>query len=168
MIFKEAKSFVFRLGVTEAQPDFEGASYGLDFTGLNDWEEAPVEETFKPRGTRSGGVTAAPAPTPKFAAKRTISRFAPESPRLLKAQRAEIRKFLRKNPELSRITCTGYTAGPVKRTDRALAKKRATNVCSYIEKIKPAVVTKVAGRTPGLPLKPSSRKVIIRGYSVTP
>jgi hypothetical protein len=168
LTFNEARSFVFRMGVTGAEPDFNGATYGLDFTGVNDWEVAPEVETFKPGRTNSGGVITSPAPSPVFAAKRTISRFTPESPRLLDAQRTEIRKFLRNNPELSSITCTGYTAGPVKRTDKILAKQRATNVCAYIERIKPEIKTKVAGKTPGLPLSPLSRKVIIRGYSATP
>jgi hypothetical protein len=168
MIFKDANSFVFRVGVTERTADTLGASYGLDFTAGEVWEEAPVENTFKPGSGSSSSASVAAVTTPSFAAKRTISRFSPESPRLLKAQRAEIRSFLKKNPELSKITCTGYTAGPVKRTDRALAKKRAANVCAYIETIKPAVVTQVAGRTPGLPFSPLSRKVIIRGYSITP
>lgn len=167
--FNPANSFVLRFGVTAGDPGSERATVNLDFTGATAWQQTPDETAFRPaRGPSGVSAVVAPTPTTSIVAKRTISRFAPESPRLLKAQRASIRAFLRKNPEISRITCTGYTAGPVKRTDRALAKKRATNVCSYIERVKPGIVTRVAARTPGLPLSPLSRKVVIRGTSVNP
>lgn len=162
--FREADSFVLRMGIQSTQ-DNSSSSFLLDFTGGDAWEEPPVVRPAKPS---KGVVAGSNASKPTFVAKRTISRFIPESPKLLSAQRAEIRKFLRNNPELTRITCTGYTAGPVKPSDKTLAKQRATNVCAFIEKIKPAIETKVAGRTPGLPLRPSSRKVVIRGFSVTP
>jgi hypothetical protein len=98
-------------------------------------------------------------------AKRSIDNFAPDSPKLLKPLKAEIRRFISNNPKISNFTCTGYTAGPVKPSDKALARKRATNVCAFIEKIKPEATTTISGKTPGLTLAPSSRKVVIRGYS---
>jgi hypothetical protein len=100
-----------------------------------------------------------------FKAKRSIDNFAADSPKLLKPLKVEIRRFISNNPEISNFTCTGFTAGPVKPSDKALARKRATNVCAFIEKIKPEVTTTISGKTPGLPLAPSSRKVVIRGYS---
>jgi hypothetical protein len=100
-----------------------------------------------------------------FIAKRTIDNFAGDSPKLLKPLKAEIRKFLSDNPEISSFTCTGYTAGPVKPSDKALAKQRANKVCAYIEKIDSDVSTTIIGKTPGLPWGPTSRKVIVRGYS---
>lgn len=166
--FKPANSFVLRLGMTGLDDGSGGASYGLDFTGLTGWESAPVEEEFKPGRGSTGSVEALPAPTTKFVAKRTINGFFPESPRLLKAQKAIIRTFLKKNPEITNLSCTGYTAGPVKNRHMALAKKRASNVCAYIEKIRPGADTKVAAKTLGLPLSPLSRKVVIRGSSVNP
>ena len=167
MIFKKANSFVFRMGISAGDSDSGGASFGLDFTGGNAWGEAPVERDFNSGRGGSGNATIVPAPTKSLVAKKVIDAFAPESPRLLKAQKSKIRTFLNKYPQVSSVTCTGYTAGPVKQTDKVLAKKRATNVCAYVKKIDPEIETKVAGRTPGLPLSPLSRKVTIAGYSVS-
>jgi hypothetical protein len=167
MTFKEADSFVFRMGITDEDTTNGNASFGLDFTGGNAWGVDPVVEKFKPGRTNSEGISSLPAPKSSLVAKKVINTFAPESPKLLKAQKAKIKNFLKKYPELSSITCTGFTAGPVKRTDKILAKQRASNVCAYIERIKPEIKTKVAGKTPGLPLSPLSRKVAISGFSIT-
>lgn len=166
--FKPANSFVIRMGMTEGNSDYSGASFDLDFTGLTEWESPPVEEEFKPGRVSSGGATFLPTPTYSFVAKKAVYSFIPESPKLLKAQQAQIKAFLKKNPNISKISCTGYTAGPVKKSHMALAKKRASNVCAYIERIRPGVDTTVAAKTLGLPFSPLSRKVVIRGSSVNP
>lgn len=168
MTFKSANSFVVKMGMTEGKSGEVGASYGLDFTGLTAWEVAPEVETFKPGGASSGSATYLPAPTYSFVAKRTVYSFTPESPKLLQAQQSKVRAFLKKYPRISRISCTGYTAGPVKKSHMALAKKRASNVCAYIERIRPGVDTTIAAKTLGLPFSPLSRKVVIRGSSVNP
>lgn len=98
-------------------------------------------------------------------AKKTIDRFAGDSPVLLKPLKVKIKRFVLKHPDLTTLTCTGYTAGPVKKSDKVLAKTRASNVCAYIEKIKPSVSTTTIGKTPGLPWGAANRKVVIRGYS---
>lgn len=100
-----------------------------------------------------------------YRAKKNIDNFPGDSPKLLKPLKAKIKKFLTQHPEITNFTCTGYTAGPVKKSDKVLANSRASNVCAYVEKIKPSVSTTTIGKTPGLPWGPANRKVVIRGYS---
>lgn len=102
-----------------------------------------------------------------YRAKKNIDDFPGDSPKLLKPLKSKIKKFLTQHPEITNVTCTGYTAGPVRKSDKALAKRRASNVCAYIEKIKPSVSTTTIGKTPGLPWGSANRKVVIRGYSTT-
>jgi hypothetical protein len=98
-----------------------------------------------------------------YKAKRTIDNFPGDSPKLLKSLKVKIKKFVVKYPDITTFTCTGYTAGPVKKADKVLAKTRAANVCAYIEKIKPSVSATTIGKTPGLPFGAANRKVVIRG-----
>lgn len=100
-----------------------------------------------------------------YSAKKTIDNFAGDSPRLLKALKLKIRKFLTKHADLTSFTCTGYTAGPVTASDKVLANTRAANVCAYIQKVKPSVLTTTIGKTPGLPWGAANRKVVIKGFA---
>lgn len=103
----------------------------------------------------------------KLFAKLGIRPFAGNSAVMTKAFRAQIRKFVVANPKLTAFTCTGYTAGkPVIKSDRKLAKARASAVCGYIAKLRPNAAVTVIGLTPGLSFAANNRKVLVQGYGL--
>ena len=86
---------------------------------------------------RSSGGTAAvvaPAITPKEA---LVPGFAPNSTKLTKSMKKEIRSFLKANPNLKNVVCKGYTSSPSTPQDRALARKRGKVTCDYILTLRP-------------------------------
>lgn len=104
----------------------------------------------------------------KLLKKLTIRPFAGDSAKLTSSFKAQLKKFVAANPDLTAFTCTGYTAGkPVKSSDKTLAKARANAVCGYIQKLNPEVTTTVIGLTPGLSWSANNRKVLVKGYGLS-
>lgn len=98
----------------------------------------------------------------------SISGFAGDSALLTANFKNRLKAFMKQNPGVKAITCTGYTAGtPVAPGDRQLARARAKAVCGFIKTIKPEVATTILGKTPGLPWGAASRKVLLRGFEST-
>lgn len=135
-----------------------GVPYKVSVQAINAYGSSEVYEVPETYILGSNGPTS-------YVAKKTIDKFPGDLANLRKGLKSKIKKFILNHPEIVSYTCTGYTAGPVKKSDKVLAKNRASNVCAYIEKIKPSVSTATIGKTPGLPWGAANRKVVIRGYS---
>lgn len=102
----------------------------------------------------------------KFAGQKAITNFAADSAKLSSAFKKSIAKFVKANPKLTAVTCTGYVAGTSKNAkSKALAKARAKAVCGYIKKLKPLVATTIEAATPNAKFNAANRKVIIKAYS---
>lgn len=86
--------------------------------------------------TSSGVVNPTPRP---WSAIGVASKFAPGSPVINRAVRAEVDAMLRKYARFATtIECTGFTMGPtVLRVDAKLSSDRATNVCRLIKQLRP-------------------------------
>lgn len=79
-----------------------------------------------------------PQPRP-WSAIGIASKFAPGSPVINAAVRAEVDAMLRKYARFAKtIECTGFTMGPtVLRVDAKLSSDRAANVCRLIKQLRP-------------------------------
>jgi uncharacterized repeat protein (TIGR02543 family) len=94
---------------------------------------AQVTEGFVPTDFTGLSLYAHWTKLPKRTASLTVSGFAPGSPALTAAMKAQIAKFVKANASVASLTCTGYTQGPVVlNSDAALAKARAKAVCGYV------------------------------------
>jgi uncharacterized repeat protein (TIGR02543 family) len=89
-------------------------------------------------GNDSGSGPVAPSPRP-WSAIGVASKFAPGSPVINAAVRAEVEAMLRKYARFATtIECTGFTMGPtVLRVDAKLSSDRAANVCRLIKQLRP-------------------------------
>jgi hypothetical protein len=101
----------------------------------------------------------------RVAARLKLIDFKGDSPVLLAKLRAKVKKFVKAHPSLTNFTCVGFTAGQhVLKTDHALARARATNVCGFLATLKPASIETIIGRTPGLPFGGQYRRVVVTGW----
>jgi uncharacterized repeat protein (TIGR02543 family) len=89
-------------------------------------------------GNSTGSGVVVPAPRP-WSAIGIASKFAPGSPVINAAVRAEVNAMLRKYARFATtIECTGFTMGPtVLRVDAKLSSDRAANVCRLIKQLRP-------------------------------
>jgi hypothetical protein len=79
-----------------------------------------------------------------------------------------ITAFIKANPGLTSVTCTGSTSGiPAKSTDQALATARATNACNIVKRLVPGVTTFISTIT-GQGVGQFHRAVIITGQGIRP
>jgi uncharacterized repeat protein (TIGR02543 family) len=79
-----------------------------------------------------------------------------------------ITAFIKANPGLTSVTCTGSTSGvPAKSTDQALATARATNACNIVKRLVPGVTTSISTIT-GQGVGQFHRAVIITGQGSRP
>lgn len=127
--------------------------------------------TVPPRKVESGadandsGLTGEAQPKP-WSAMAVASKFAPGSPVINRAVRAEVVKMLRKYSSIAtHIDCTGFTMGPtVLRVDAKLSMDRAVNVCNLIKKLRPRLeVISMQGKQE-LRLGGEIRRVEVRFY----
>ena len=79
----------------------------------------------------------------KSKTKTIVSGFAPNSVKLTRTMKREIREFVRSNPDLTTVVCKGYTSAPATIFDSALARKRGNVVCDYVKKKFPAIKVEV-------------------------
>ena len=86
---------------------------------------------------RSSGGTAAVVATPITPKEALVPGFAPNSTKLTKSMKKEIRAFLKANPDLKNVVCKGFTSSPSTPQDRALARKRGKVACDYILTLRP-------------------------------
>jgi predicted outer membrane repeat protein len=76
-------------------------------------------------------------------AKTVIPGFAANSTNLTRPMKRAIRTFINANPELTRVTCNGFTSAPATAQDLVLARQRGKVTCDFIKKIKPELEVKV-------------------------
>ena len=86
---------------------------------------------------RSSGGTAAVVATPITPKEALVPGFAPNSTKLTKSMKKEIKAFLKANPDFKNVVCKGYTSSPSTPQDRALARKRGKVACDYILTLRP-------------------------------
>jgi hypothetical protein len=76
-------------------------------------------------------------------ATTVIPGFAANSTNLTRPMKRAIRTFINANPELTRVTCNGFTSAPATAQDLVLARQRGKVACDFIKKIKPELEVKV-------------------------
>jgi hypothetical protein len=76
-------------------------------------------------------------------AKQVVPGFALDSAKLTLRMKKAIRKFVLANPELTTVTCRGFTSLPASARDMKLARQRGKAVCDYILKLNPDLTVKV-------------------------
>jgi predicted outer membrane repeat protein len=76
-------------------------------------------------------------------AQTVVGGFAANSTRLSVKMKREIRAFLRANPELDIVVCTGFTSLPATVRDAALSKARGQVTCDFVKKLNPDLTVKV-------------------------
>ena len=113
---------------------------GARLTYMNAITVIPV--TIAPPASNDNATTSSGVvnPTPRpWSAIGVASKFAPGSPVINRAVRAEVDAMLRKYARFATtIECTGFTMGPtVLRVDAKLSSDRATNVCRLIKQLRP-------------------------------
>jgi uncharacterized repeat protein (TIGR02543 family) len=83
------------------------------------------------------------------------------------AMYSKLRAWLKSNPGLTQVTCTGYTGFNQNRlTPTQLAKLgtgRAKNVCAYLKKLRPSLVIKVAKPVASKSKNASIRRAVLLG-----
>lgn len=112
-------------------------------------------------------VTVNPGQTPFTVTKRFTGYRGDRGPVVARDLRA-ITAFIKANPGLTSVTCTGSTSGvPAKSTDQALATARATNACNIVKRLVPGVTTSISTIT-GQGVGQFHRAVIITGQGTRP
>ena len=76
-------------------------------------------------------------------AQTVVGGFAANSTRLSVKMKREIRAFLKANPGLDTVVCTGFTSLPATVRDAALSKARGQVTCDFVKKITPDITVKV-------------------------
>jgi predicted outer membrane repeat protein len=76
-------------------------------------------------------------------AKLVVPGFALDSAKLTLRMKKAIRKLVLANPELTTVTCRGFTSLPASARDMKLARQRGKAVCDYILKLNPDLTIKV-------------------------
>lgn len=83
------------------------------------------------------------------------------------AMYSKLRAWLKSNPGVTQVTCTGYTGfNQNKLTPSQLAKlgtARAKNVCTYLKKLRPSLVIKVAKPVASKSKNASIRRAVLLG-----
>lgn len=86
-------------------------------------------------------------------AKTVVPGFRANSVKLTRPMKKAIREFVRANPELTTVTCKGFTSAPATPADLRLARQRGKATCDYIQKLNPELTVKVLNgshtNTPG-------------------
>lgn len=86
-------------------------------------------------------------------AKTVIPGFRANSTKLTRPMKKAIRAFLKANPELTAVTCKGFTSAPATAADLRLARQRGKATCDYIQKLNPELTVRVLkgshNNTPG-------------------
>ena len=100
-------------------------------------EFVQLVDTTTPGGGGSGGGDTITQPPTQSAQKAMITGFAPDSSKLTKKMKKEIRELLEANPTLNNFVCKGYTSSPATAQDKALAKQRGKATCNFIKSIRP-------------------------------
>jgi hypothetical protein len=91
--------------------------------------------------------------------KKLIATFAGDKPTLTSAMKADISKWIKKQPVHAAIVCLGSTSGSkITNFDKSLAKARATNVCKYAKSIRTGISYSIK-IDPSSANKPSARNV---------
>ena len=67
----------------------------------------------------------------------SVAGFGHNSRKLTPSMKLRIERWLAQNPNLSKLTCMGFTSLPKRSTDVALSTKRGTTVCNYAKRVKP-------------------------------
>jgi uncharacterized repeat protein (TIGR02543 family) len=87
------------------------------------------------------------------------------------AMYSKLRAWLKSNPGVTQVTCTGYTGfNQNKLTPSQLAKlgtARAKNVCTYLKKLRPSLVIKVAKPVASNSKSASIRRAVLLGKHST-
>jgi hypothetical protein len=80
---------------------------------------------------------------------RQVTGFAPNSRLLTESMKSSIRRTLALSPNTVRVTCKGFTSGPVRvPQDQLLANARSKAACSYIATLRPDLSVKaLKGKT---------------------
>ena len=72
----------------------------------------------------------------------SVSGFSPGSAKLTQGMKQRIQQFLAARPQLTSVSCTGFTSGPTRLSlDNRLALNRATAVCGYVKQISGGVIS---------------------------
>ena len=99
--------------------------------------------------------------------KLTVSGFKFEKSALSNSMKAQMRRWAQSNPNVTNVTCTGYTGWNYsKLSPTALAqlgKARASAVCNYLKKLNSNLVIKLGKSVHSKSKSPSIRKVVLSG-----
>jgi len=72
----------------------------------------------------------------------SVSGFSPGSAKLTQGMKQRIQRILAARPQLTSVSCTGFTSGPTRLSvDNSLALNRATAVCGYVKQISGGVIS---------------------------
>ncbi len=116
---------------------------------------------------RANAASSAPSKGPFTITQRFTGYRGDRGPVVARDLRA-ITAFIKANPGLTSVTCTGSTSGiPAKSTDQALATARATNACNIVKRLVPGITTSISTIT-GQGVGQFHRAVIITGQGTRP
>jgi hypothetical protein len=125
------------------------------------------QDSLRVCASAAAPVTVSPGQTPFTITKRFTGYRGDRGPVVARDLRA-ITAFIKANPGLTSVTCTGSTSGiPAKSTDRALATARATNACNIVKRLVPGITTSISTIT-GKGVGQFHRAVIITGQGTRP
>jgi hypothetical protein len=116
------------------------SAYQVDITipnsmsGLVDLEiKSTLNNVLSPKhfNLRASGTSSARG------AELSVAGFEHNSRKLTKAMKRKIDSWLKQNPTMSTLTCTGFTSLPKRATDVALSTKRGNSVCNFAKRKNP-------------------------------
>jgi predicted outer membrane repeat protein len=76
-------------------------------------------------------------------AKTVVPGFAANSTKLTRPMKKAIRAFVKANPDLTTVTCKGFTSAPATARDLRLARDRGKVTCDFIKKLNPDLTVEV-------------------------
>lgn len=103
-------------------------------SGLVDLElKSPLNNVLSPKhfNLRALGTSSARG------AELSVAGFEHNSRKLTKAMKRKIDRWLKQNPSMSTLTCTGFTSLPKRATDVVLSTKRGSTVCNFAKRKNP-------------------------------
>lgn len=103
-------------------------------SGLVDLEiRSPLNNVLSPKhfNLRALGTSSARG------AELSVAGFEHNSRKLTKAMKKRINRWLKQNPSMSTLTCTGFTSLPKRATDVVLSTKRGNSVCNFAKRKNP-------------------------------
>ena len=156
-----AVKFVTGTFPSEAFSSFFSGKTSKDQLGTNRRSGA-IDAGAHQIAPRRSSSAAAPVVVQTEPKRITVPGFAANSTKLTRPMRAEIRKFLRANPDLNNVVCRGFTSSPATAKDRVLARNRGKVACDYIKTLRPEA--KVTIRSGSHTNKPGKQ---IRRVSIT-